>query len=482
MIINYENVQVELPYKVLHIENLNLIAEVNAHHTLNLEFLIEEENVEKYLEESVQGKEVKLFIDEKIIYLGKIIEIEISYKGQVAHFKINTISYSYDLDIKKHNQAFFNLQSTYEAVIRDVLKKYDKTDLKDNITYGKCIKTLLVQYKETDFEFLKRLATHFETVLVVDATTNVSKFHFGVEAIYKEVKLGTTFREIKTRFDNFNTIKYASKENLNQQNFIVWKIKSNQYIPLCSEVYYEGQRVCVAKVDMKIRKGEISYDYELKFLKGIKTLYKINPKLKGISLQGIVKNSRNNEMQLHFCINDSYNEAEGNKWFAYGREVSSFYCMPVLESKVHITFLTGDEKYTIVSNAVRIADSNAKYYSKISENSNKSYSTVDGQELLMTPEMIQIAEDDGKSIQITLQKDGNVSVTAKNISLYSSKKIEIGTKAPFDPKKNPVKPTSINISAKNKVTITRCAGKGVNAGHSIQLAEENHLRGIVKML
>ncbi|BCZ47340.1 hypothetical protein psyc5s11_34070 [Clostridium gelidum] len=482
MTINYENVQVELPYEILYIEDLHLVAEVNEHHKVSLEALIEEENAEKYLEESVEGKEIKLFIDEKVIYVGKIIKLEISYKGQVAHLKLNTISYSYDLDIKKHKQSFVNLQSTYEDVIRDVLKKYTKTDFKDNITYGKCIKNLLVQYEETDFEFLRRLATHFETVLVVDATSDSSRFHFGVEAIYKDVELGSTFREIKTSFENFNKISSSTKDDLFQQNFIGWQVKSNEYIPFCSEIVYEGQRVFVSKVDMKIIKGEISYNYELKFLKGIKTIYQINSKLKGISLEGIVKKSRNNEMQLHFCINDSYDEAEGNKWFAYGREVSNFYCMPVLESKVHITFLTGDEKDTIVTNAVRIAGSNAKYYGKISEHNNKSYSTVDGQELLMTPDMIQIAEDDGKSIQITLQKDGNVSVTAKNISLSSGVNIEIGTKAPSDPKKNPMKPSSINISAKNSVIITKSANKSVNTGHSMQLTEENHLRGIVKML
>lgn len=44
-----------------------------------------------------------------------------------------------------------------------------------------------------------------------------------------------------------------------------------------------------------------------------------------------------------------------------------------------------------------------------------------------------------------------------------------------------MKVKSITISAKNKVTITK-SSKGINTSHSMQLAEENHLRGIVKML
>lgn len=482
MTINYEYVQVELPYEVLHIEDLHFIAEVNEHHRLSLVALIDEENAEKYLMESVEGKEIKLNIKEEVIYVGKIIEFEIYYRGQVAFLGLKTISYSYELDVKKHNQAFFNLNNTYEDVIRKVLSKYSKAYFKDNITNGKCIRDLLVQYEETDFEFIKRLATHFETVLVVDALTNMARIHFGVDPINKEVELKLDASRVKTRLDNFTKIKCESKEDLIEQDFIGWKVESKEYVPLGSQIGYAGQMVIVTKVELKQIKAEIIYIYELKLLKGIKTIYQINKKLKGMSLEGIVKNRRNNEMQLHFCINDSYEVVESNKWFKYGREVSNFYVMPVLESKVRVTFLSGDEKDTIVTNAVRIAKSGDKYYSKISEHNNKSYSTVDGQELLITPEMIQIAEDDGKSIQMMLNKNGTISITGKNISLSSGGNIEIGTEAPFDPKKNPMKPESINISAKNKVIISRSSGKGVNPGHSMQLEEENHVRGIVKIL
>lgn len=481
MIINYENVQVELPFEIVHIKKLHFTAEVNEHHTLNLEGLIDEENAAKYLEESVDGKKIKLFINKTPVYVGKIIKLEICYKGQVAYLKLSTISYSYDLDIKRHKQAFINLNSSYDEVIKKVLSKYSDSDFKDNVTYGKVIRNLIVQYEETDFQFLKRLASHFETVLVVDSTDSSGRIHFGVETIYKEVKLSSHFREVKTSFEKFNKIRASVNEDLAQQNFIGWKISGNEYIPLCSEIIYERQRVCVARIDMEISNGEISYSYELKFLKGIKTTYMINPKLNGISLVGVVKNRRDNEMQLHFSINDSYEDAESNKWFYFGREVSNFYCMPLIGSKVRVTFLTGDEKDTIITNSVRIAGEDAKYYSKISTPSNKSYSTENGQELLMTPDKLQIAEDDGKSIQITLNKSGSISLTGKNISLAASENIEIGTSMSSSSNSKIFKPKSIKISAKNKVTVTR-SSKGVNSAESIQLAEENHLRGIVKLL
>ncbi|WP_315077917.1 hypothetical protein [uncultured Clostridium sp.] len=481
MIMNYENIQVELPYEILQIEDLNFKAEINEHHTFNIKALIDENNVDKYLNEDTENKQIKLIINNNIIYVGKIIELKISCINHLSYLSIKSISYSYNSDIKRNNHAFIDLKSTYENVINETLSKYKNYIFKDNITDGKSIDNLIVQYEETDFEFLKRLASHFKSVLVVDSGSDVIRFHFGVETISNNYVLENSFNEIENKFDFFNTMQSITKDCLYEQNFIGWKLDNKEYFPLGTEFTYYGQKVCVYKVEMKIKKGEIIYTYELKFLKGIITEYKINHKLKGASLEGIVKNVKNNEMQIHFCINDNYKDDASNKWFDYCRETSNFYVMPMVGSKVHITFFTGDERKVNVTNAIRSAGSNAKYYNKISNPSNKSYSTENGQELLMSPDMIQIAQDDGKSIQVTLSSNGSVSISGSNINLSASKKAEVGSKAPFNAKKNPVKPKSISISAKNCVTITRSVGSSVNPSEVIQLKEENNIKGIAKL-
>ncbi|CUU48320.1 hypothetical protein [Clostridium beijerinckii] len=236
MTINYENIQIELPYEVLSIKAMHLIAEVNEHHILSLEALISEENAEEYLEESVEGKDIRLFIDGKVIYVGKIIKLEIRYKGQVSYLKLKTISYSYDLDVKKHKKAFLNMESTYQDVIRSVLSKYTNSDFKDNITYGNFVKDLLVQYEETDFEFIKRLATHFENVIVVDAASNMSRLHFGIEVIDCEAQLENDFKEVKVKLEDFTNILCGSKDNLMEQNFIGWHVEGTEYISLGSQL------------------------------------------------------------------------------------------------------------------------------------------------------------------------------------------------------------------------------------------------------
>ncbi len=489
--LQYENIQLDIPYEVVSIEEIYYIAEMNHHHYLTLKLIVKEDQLEVYTTNSTEGKQVRLLIQNKPIFNGKIIKLQASYKRRIARLIITAVSYSYDLDIKRHQVAFSNLSMPYTEVIKKVLSKYQKKDYLDKVTKGKCIPHLLVQYGETDWEFLKRLATHFETVLEVDAAAPFSRIYFGCEPrpLEKEAYEGTdevfkghdAFKDTMINYEMFHKIKVLTQDDLYEQHFIGWQVESKVYIPLGVEITYEGKKVCVAKVEMRSIQGEIIFHYELKFQKAIRTSYCYNTQLKGVSLEAIVKKRRDNEMQLHFCINEAYEVNAANQWFQYAREVSNFYIMPVEESKVHTLFLTGDEKDVVVTHGIRIAGPKERYYSKIADPNCKSYSTVDGQELLMTPDIVQIAEDDGKQVQFTLTKDGNMSITGQKINIHANGKMEVGTKAPYHPKKNPTKPKKIVLSAKNILVVTKSSNHAVNTGHNIQLDKENHIRGNVKL-
>lgn len=480
MEIVYENLKVILPYEILEIENLYLKEEINDHHILTIKALIDEQYLDDYLKKETSDIQVRLLIEDKLIYVGKIIGFEISNVNHLTYLNLKFISYSYDLDVKRNRRAFINLNYKYKNIIHSVLSKYGSYNFIDNITGEKCIPNLIVQYDETDLEFFRRIASHFNSVVVIDSTSDCIRFNFGIQDIGTESTLLKNFDEVKADFKMLNDMKNVNKHELDENAFIEWKVECREYFPLGTGFWYCSSNVCVYRLQIEMIKGEIIYTYYLRPLKGIISQYAINSKLKGVSLEGIIKKEKNNKMQIHFSINNEYEDDENNIWFDYCREINSFYVMPTIGSRVHITFLTGDEKDVCITNSVRSAGITDKYYNKISNPNNKSYSTEYGQEILMSPENIQISEDDGKSIQVTLNKGGSVSITGNNISFKSSGKLDIGSKAPFDPKKN-IKPKSISISAKNSVTITRSSDKSINVSESIQLNEENHIRGIVKL-
>lgn len=476
MVINYENLKLHIPYDIVNIQRLYFIAEINNHHLLNIDVIIENENVSKYLNERIEGKVVNILNqDDTPIFIGKIIGLEIEYIRQVSYLKLKCSSYSHDLDIKRSSHAYINLAQTYKNIILETISKYNKSSFKDNVTNDKASNQLILQYKETDWAFIKRLATHFNTVLIVDSSSELIRFHFGIDKEAKQLKLVNNIKKVVKHMSDYNYFRNNIDVEAIEQEFIEWNFDSNEYFALGSKFKYKEQSIYITKVEMRIIKGQLIYKYTLKCEKGISTKYFINNELRGVTLSGIVKKVQNNEMQLQFLINESYEENENNKWFCHSEEIGNFYCMPVLGSKVNIMFLTGNEGDSIVSDSVRIAKEKDKYYSKILEPNNKSYSTVDGQELFIDPNMIRFSENDGKTIQVMLQKNGTISITGINISINASNYLHLGDKQTSD--KKVLKPNSITISAKNGITITRSSTNSVNVAESIQLNEDNHIRG-----
>lgn len=326
MIMKYEFIEINIPYEVINIQEVNLIEKINEHHKLTIKTLIDNENIEKYIEKNAEDKKISVSIHNKIVYNGKLAKVEVIYEKGLAYLRLEALSYSKDLDIMKKKKAFINVNETYENIIKNVLNKYKKYNYKDNLSNGDTINDMLVQYEETDWEFLKRLASAFNSVLLVDSCDESIRINFGMEKLSKQINIADNYEEV---INNFN-------DNIEEfhKDFITFKLTSKKYYPLGSNVNLQGQEVYIIKVEMKNIRNEILFFYELKELKGINTKEYSNPKLKGITLEAIVKKVRKNQMQVSFCINDSYEDDTNNKWFDYCREVNDFYVMPLVEVKL----------------------------------------------------------------------------------------------------------------------------------------------------
>ena len=67
---------------------------------------------------------------------------------------------------------------TYDDVINEALSDYPKTDWMNKVGSGVKIPDIIVQYKETDWEFIKRLASHFNAPVVADEKESYPRFTF----------------------------------------------------------------------------------------------------------------------------------------------------------------------------------------------------------------------------------------------------------------------------------------------------------------
>lgn len=129
------------------------------------------------------------FLERKeLIFHGVIMEFSISYSdGGVKMLNAEAKSGSYMMDLLKHTRLFQKSDAAYKDILYTVAKPYreagsaddpfimrveepEKTiaemDKKSADDSGGPPKTIIAQYKETDWEFIKRLASHFGTVVI----------------------------------------------------------------------------------------------------------------------------------------------------------------------------------------------------------------------------------------------------------------------------------------------------------------------------
>jgi RHS repeat-associated protein len=473
MQVPYRGLKIEVPMDCLAVESFLLTEELNEHAKLTVEFLMEEEDIQEAVEKI--GEKTCIIVYEQHvhekkelpIFKGRPMDVQMIEKRGLYYLKVEAIGYTYDWDMEKKSRTFCDLDLTYQQVIRNVLGDYSKFDFQDEVTKGVGIPDFLLQYEETDWEFLKRLATHFETYLLPDSAQNFGRTYFGLPRLNHKTELQQIDYHLKKdmkKYQLFNAI-----APYYQQETITWEITTRKRLYLGEELTFNQVRVQVTRVEIQTSQDELLYTYTLSRMQGVKKRFQTNPLIYGMSIPAVVKERKGNTVRVHFDIDPTYETKPNLKYFTYAIESSSWYCMPEEGSKVHIYFPSHDEKEAIAVHAIRSAGAGAKYASRAQNPDHKSFSHVTGSEMKLTPKDINIAADDEKKISIHLDQEGNMLLLGKKMLFNTQKSLSIGEREAKQEDVEPVKPKHIEISAKEGVYVMR---EG-DASQSIRMEEEN---------
>ena len=142
-----------------------------------------------------------------------------------------------------------------------------------------------------------------------------------------------------------------------------------------------------------------------------------------MSIPATVKERSGNCVRVHFHIDPEYDNSPNTKYFTYAIESSFIYCMPELESQVHIYFPSDEERDAIAVHAVRTsgggsAGSSGSSGGGYAQNPDyKSFSNVNGAELLLAPDGISASAETEGTTSVILDTEGNAAV---NCLLYTS--------------------------------------------------------------
>ncbi len=418
------------PYKFQKITKLKVTRELNEHAKLYISGIIDEENIDKYVETADEDSNISLSLKDDNnsvtdIFQGVVTNISVNADKNVRTLEVEALSRTFLMDIKKISRSFQDENSTYGDIFNVIKSGYNNIQMLDNITNGTKIDKFVVQYKETNWEFLKRLASHFNVPVVSECHLSDIKYSIGNSGCYKTYNLDEYNYSIKKGLKEYRLKAQNDVSDLDDIDLISYEVITNKIMYLCNLVNFQGRSLYVYNSEMELKNGVISNKYILRDEKGIKVRKIYNNKIVGMSLKGTVLATQNDKVKVNLEI-DGIQDSGAARWFEYSTVYSSedgtgWYCMPEEGDAVRLYFPDNEEKNAYVISSTNLQSSNSEKRSNPSE---KNIGTKYGKQIVMKPGAVEIIGNGNLLMRLT--DDGGIEVKSnKKIILDAQQDVEI---------------------------------------------------------
>ena len=425
---HHGQVRVECILPIQILQELEITRRTNEHGSLLVKGILDERG--KDIIQRVGSKEPIIVYGkndsgERVLFSGVISETDLCFRNGIYYVTIKGLSWSSLLDYKKKNRSFQNKAMSYSSVIHTVLEDYaDSICLYGISDSEQSIGQFVLQYRETDWEFCKRLATHFNTCLVADIFGNGPRFHFGLP---KKVEKLSSIESVVVKRDDAS-YQQALTEGffVIEEQFAKYLINAQVYLGLGSKVDYDNKELIVQGCHIYLNKGVLCCEYVLGDEASLLVRRKSNEHIKGVSLLGEVLDTANESIKIKLKI-DKEQPVDTACWFPYASQANNlFYCMPEIGTSVSLLFPDSEEADCIAMNAVRRNGSNC---AKTSNPQMKYMAIPEGKEFKLGITDIDFSAHeklfmslDGKK-GVTVQSDGNVNIFTRQKLLMEAKEL-----------------------------------------------------------
>ncbi|WP_432663964.1 contractile injection system protein, VgrG/Pvc8 family [Wukongibacter baidiensis] len=421
-VIEYEDIKIETPYKLLSVEEVKMKHDINDHAQIMIKGIIEEEEgydatinteLQDYIKIYRQGEE-----EDIIVFKGQIAMVKTLGEGRLYRIEIEGISSSFLLDTKKKSRSFQNVNMTYNELIREVIGDHRDSDFILNVEDRK-IENPIIQYEETDWEFLKRLASHFNTVLICDISDNKPRFIFGfAKKNKKEIEDTKFYRASK----DLEALKRAERD-FHDTDFFYYEIESKEDYEIQDEVWFKQKRLYISKIEVLYSGGIFKYRYRLSRIKGIYTNKRNNDNIKGVAIEGKVIDRKEDKIKLHLKIDKEQNK-EDAYWFTYAPLTNNaMYLLPEINTYARLYFPNSKEKDGQAVNSVR---KNGDSCSETSNPNIRYLTTKDKNQIKMSPGEVEIKSNKDLPLKLSLNDEKGIEIWSnRDIIVNALKELRI---------------------------------------------------------
>lgn len=444
--ITYGNIKLVSPFDIQHLDQLRIEKENNEHARIYLTGIIPEDKKASYID-SVSSKdilEVSQISDDSsttVLFKGTITSIEIKAVRGIFYIIVEGVSCTYELDIKLKSRSFQDKDMLYTDMIKEVIKDYPGADFIDTSAKSKKLDKVVIQYDETDWEFLKRMASHFNAGLVPDATSDKPKFWFGVPERNSSEKLEEFNFSVRKKIGDYRYLSENFIEGIDEKDFVYYEVETDKFLSIGDKVQYNDISLVVCKATYYFEDSVLRHLYLITPEKGLSQELKLNYKLFSASIEGKVIDIKEDNVRVHLDIDEEQKKEEAY-WFSYATFYTAegntgWYCMPEIEDRVKLYFPTNKEEEGIVINSIR---RKLKDGDKIQNPDEKYFRTKYGKEKKFTEtelvfsasdEKVLIRLNEGSGIEIysdntiKIKDDNNLDIEAETIEITAADEINI---------------------------------------------------------
>ncbi|MGG4147601.1 contractile injection system protein, VgrG/Pvc8 family [Paenibacillus algorifonticola] len=486
-VLNYGDILIT-SYELVRLHELEVVKSVNDHAYLRFSGVIHEEKKDSYVNQTTAQTPVKVLLKDKetgkdeMLFSGFVLDVEVKAVRGIYYIEVKAVSYTYLLDVKRNKRSFQNPKLTYSGLVDAVISHYSKADCIDAASQGQAIQTIVMQYEETDWQFLKRIASRFYTVLVAAAEMSAPCFFLGLPEGQDKGKLVAKHYTAKKRVSEYQYAVENDVPGIDDQDYTVYEVESERLLVPGNEVLFKARKLVVGRAVSCMKNSILTHTYQLFPRKGLRQKKEYNQAIIGASIQATVVKINKDTVRAKLDMDDQ-EDPNTDYWFPYSTIYASegntgWYCMPEENDNIRIYFPSSkEEEGYAISSVKRGAASDAKSSGSssgsagasgstgagaalravvpvaasggakddgsdwMSNSDRKSFRTKYGKEIVLEPHQIVIQAagmaiviSDAQGIQITSDQNisinagGSMMMKAKNIQL-SAGKIELSGKA-----------------------------------------------------
>ena len=368
-------------------------------------------------------------VEEDVLFYGVIHSATEYYYSGILTLQITALSLSWMLDLEKKSRSFQKTEQTHSQVISAILEEYNASA--DYHIDDKPIEKPYIQYNETDWEFIRRISSRLEALVIPMARSDSPGIHVGFPK-------GKSASQLESRTYCFALDdEFCRNRSGDKRQCIYYNVDDCIPRHIGDAVLFQGEvwYVCDSNAWIDKSKSVLKFTYRLASGNHIKTLPNYNPAFRGRSLTGKVIERQAEKLRLHLNIDEEQNVGDAYFYTWLPESGNIMYNMPPLETSVSLYMQNDDEHSAICVRNVRANGSSCAFTQDVNQ---RFLMTEPGKSLSLKPETMDLTVtetgdstllDDNFGCRISSKKEviiqavGNISILGATVDMKAPKEI-----------------------------------------------------------